>query len=68
MTDCELLQHLKEQVEELQSRGTAQLIASRQAAYEMAAQECERLAEGCWDEAGAAALSCAQAIRALAKR
>jgi hypothetical protein len=83
MTDRELLQHLKEQVKELQSRGTAQLIASRQAAYEMAAQECDNIAalllERCNRASNDAdrlyyrtsrdgARSCADAIRALAKR
>lgn len=68
MTDAELITHLQAQVDELQSRGTAQLIAARQAAYAMAAQECERVAEGCWNADASAALSCAQAIRKLAAR
>jgi len=65
----ELLEHFRKQVDELQNRGTAQLLAARQAAFEMAAKECEKLAKRFLDgPASVAYEDCAAAIRELAKR
>ena len=66
---------LREQVNYLQALGTAQLLASRAATFEMCAMICEQVAleidsedltEGCTEAQGA--LRCAKAIRELATR
>lgn len=63
------VKHLRQQVTELQARGTKQLIDARAAAFEMAAQKCDWLRTYPCNSIATASMAalCADEIRKLAK-